>query len=152
MQYLSKRTTQNSSKSSHLTSCKQGIFALFFPKNESIVLIHFFVNEKSKYLNSLCDFALQLFRHKVLKHKTPPKRLSFSFVLLRSHKVSVVNRGQVSGFIILFLIFKWTNIKFQVLLPEIGISNRVCVHFKRLQFNLPGGGLSISPISCTGSH
>lgn len=44
-----------------------------------------------QYLDPLCDFALQLFCHKVLEHKTPTKRFSFSFVLLSSHKVSVVD-------------------------------------------------------------
>lgn len=49
----------------------------------------------SQYLNHLSDFTLQLIRHEVLKHKTPAKRFSFRFVLLRSHKVSVVNKSRI---------------------------------------------------------
>lgn len=46
----------------------------------------------SKYLDPLCDFAFQVIGHKVLKHKTPTKLLSFSFVFLGSHKVSVEDK------------------------------------------------------------
>lgn len=93
----------------------------------------------SHYLNSLCDFALQLLRHKVLKHKTPTKRLSFSFVLLRSHKVSVVKEGQVSVYVVLLLTSNPLNVKFKVVLPEIGICDGIIVYFKRYQFNLFSG-------------
>lgn len=45
---------------------------------------------KPQNLNPLCDFALQLIWHKVLKHKTPTKRLGFCFVFLVPHKLPVV--------------------------------------------------------------
>lgn len=63
-----------------------------------------------QYLDPLCDFALQLFCHKVLEHKTPTKRLSFSFVLLSSHKVSVVDDQWISLLYYLQLIIKHPDI------------------------------------------
>ena len=44
----------------------------------------------SRYLYRFGHFAFQLHGHKVLENKTPTKLLSFCFVLICSHKVSVM--------------------------------------------------------------
>ena len=46
----------------------------------------------STNLNFLCDSALHLFRHKILKHKTPSEGLCLCFVLLFLDEFPVDNK------------------------------------------------------------